>query len=394
MNVQEYPTDINREAIYREVWTEPMTKVAARYGLSDKGLAKICRKLSVPIPGRGFWQRLRAGQSVKPRPLPSSKGAQSVRLASSFNRHSDAGNMAKPKPPEIEQLLAFEALPENYVQVSEKLKRPHELTKATLEALRRGKSLDKNGNVSTYQSGTLDISVSPKQVNRALRILDALVKAFEARGFKVHGRRSYNQSACVSILGEEMEFRIFERLKVNIRDPKPSESRLLPTLKNYPGKVRELVHTGCLALLNSRLSVFSYHYRWVDRPQKPLEDQLNDFLIALYVKVAQIIVQKEAAAEMKKAEEEVRRKLREAEEAAQREIARRNELMDEANQWQTVQNLRRYIAELEAQFVKREGSVEPDSDLAAFLSWAKHLVDAIDPLPRRLQRLAQNPRKV
>src|SRR5262249_19558290 len=66
-------TIYEREKLYQEVWTEPVRDVARRYGLSDVGLAKICQKLGVPVPGRGFWARKAAGETVKQEPLPSQR---------------------------------------------------------------------------------------------------------------------------------------------------------------------------------------------------------------------------------------------------------------------------------------------------------------------------------
>jgi hypothetical protein len=47
----------NREELYEEVWATPMQTLAKKYGISDVGLAKVCRKLSIPVPGRGHWAR-------------------------------------------------------------------------------------------------------------------------------------------------------------------------------------------------------------------------------------------------------------------------------------------------------------------------------------------------
>ena len=60
----------NREELYTEVWKEPMVKVSARYGISDVALAKVCRKLSIPVPGRGHWAKKAQGHAVKTKPLP------------------------------------------------------------------------------------------------------------------------------------------------------------------------------------------------------------------------------------------------------------------------------------------------------------------------------------
>ena len=60
-----------REKLYEEVWKEPVLVVAKRYRVSNVALAKACRKLAVPLPPRGYWARIRAGQKALLRlPLP------------------------------------------------------------------------------------------------------------------------------------------------------------------------------------------------------------------------------------------------------------------------------------------------------------------------------------
>lgn len=41
--------ELTREELYAQVWAEPMTKLAQRYGLSDRGLAKICTRMGIPV---------------------------------------------------------------------------------------------------------------------------------------------------------------------------------------------------------------------------------------------------------------------------------------------------------------------------------------------------------
>lgn len=43
-------TPLSREALYELVWSEPMLKVAPRYGVSSSYLARICVLLNVPRP--------------------------------------------------------------------------------------------------------------------------------------------------------------------------------------------------------------------------------------------------------------------------------------------------------------------------------------------------------
>jgi hypothetical protein len=54
-------TLIKREVLYDEVWAEPMTKVAARYGTTAPKLAKVCDQLDVPHPSSGYWVQLAHG---------------------------------------------------------------------------------------------------------------------------------------------------------------------------------------------------------------------------------------------------------------------------------------------------------------------------------------------
>jgi hypothetical protein len=49
---------VARESLYDEVWAEPMTKVAARHGVSSSFLARVCERLNVPRPARGYCARL------------------------------------------------------------------------------------------------------------------------------------------------------------------------------------------------------------------------------------------------------------------------------------------------------------------------------------------------
>ncbi len=59
-----------RSELYEQVWKDPVRDVARSYGISDVWLAKICRKLSVPRPPRGYWLRMRNGWPEKRLPLP------------------------------------------------------------------------------------------------------------------------------------------------------------------------------------------------------------------------------------------------------------------------------------------------------------------------------------
>jgi hypothetical protein len=60
----------DRAALYEQVWSEPVQDAAKSYRISGVGLGKVCRKLRVPVPPRGYWARVRNGPTVRKPPLP------------------------------------------------------------------------------------------------------------------------------------------------------------------------------------------------------------------------------------------------------------------------------------------------------------------------------------
>jgi hypothetical protein len=64
----------DREELYEKAWKMPMRILAKEYGVSDVALAKTCRKLLVPVPGRGYWAKKAANLPVAVRPrLPEAQ---------------------------------------------------------------------------------------------------------------------------------------------------------------------------------------------------------------------------------------------------------------------------------------------------------------------------------
>ena len=65
-----------RRELFDQVWAEPVMHVAKRIGISDVALAKVCRGMGIPLPGRGHWARKAAGNAPsKPTLGPAKSGA-------------------------------------------------------------------------------------------------------------------------------------------------------------------------------------------------------------------------------------------------------------------------------------------------------------------------------
>ncbi|TVR72095.1 MAG: hypothetical protein EA427_03630 [Spirochaetaceae bacterium] len=94
-----------------------MEKVAKRYGVSGVALAKTCRELKVPLPGRGYWARHKVGKAAKRPPLPPMKDPPRI-----FRQGETEKKSNQTEPPEEPQRLRPEVFREaNRLVEDEKL---------------------------------------------------------------------------------------------------------------------------------------------------------------------------------------------------------------------------------------------------------------------------------
>ncbi len=87
---------LTREELYDRVWSTPMQKLALEFGLSDVGLAKVCKRHKIPRPSRGYWAKLESGKKVQKFPLIQAKDAS---LSCIHFRLTTAREEPKEEPP-------------------------------------------------------------------------------------------------------------------------------------------------------------------------------------------------------------------------------------------------------------------------------------------------------
>jgi hypothetical protein len=103
----------DRAQLMAEVWAEPLTVVARRYGLSNVGIAKLCTRLNIPRPAQGYWAKQAAGKPVPAVPaLPAYTGAPSALLRPTRPATTDS---ATPVDTRLEAVIEFEARAENRI---------------------------------------------------------------------------------------------------------------------------------------------------------------------------------------------------------------------------------------------------------------------------------------
>lgn len=184
---------IPRHELYEQVWSQPMTLLARQYGISDVALAKICRKLSVPYPGRGYWRKKQTGKVAKQLPLPPSADP-AKQLATIFKRR-----LAQPSDhasTQSKEKVQQELTKEQKIEVPDRLVSPHKLLSGRLTQLRSPK-VDKYGAVWSGGLRDLNLRVSPMSLQRALRIMNALFHALESRRYQL-SLEGGAKSSCVS----------------------------------------------------------------------------------------------------------------------------------------------------------------------------------------------------
>jgi hypothetical protein len=165
---------VARETLYEEVWSEPMTAVAARYGVSGSFLARVCSRLSVPRPPRGYWARHAAGKATKRLALPPPRPQDEL----TWNRRGAAPTRVPrplPKPPDA----------------TRRPRRRAAALRPTLHPLIRGArehfdaARERDHYLRPAKKRLVDLVVSKQTLPRALELANALFLALEDRGHSV-----------------------------------------------------------------------------------------------------------------------------------------------------------------------------------------------------------------
>lgn len=92
--VMETSKAVTRQTLYDQVWTHPMVTVAAKYGVSSSYMARVCERLNVPRPARGYWAQLEVGKAPAKPPLPDARVGDDLE----WSRDGDQTHSHRPAP--------------------------------------------------------------------------------------------------------------------------------------------------------------------------------------------------------------------------------------------------------------------------------------------------------
>lgn len=388
-----------RVALYDEIWTDPISTVSKRYGLSDNGLRKICKKLSVPFPPLGYWAKLRAGQKMQRTPLPQHDGPTTVRARpDQYTRRVAESDIEAANREVIE---SDEALPEQRIAPDDGVEWRHRLIRGLAKRLnavdkqievesrpRKGDAgrpkFDRIAFKVTKPGGLLDmgpayaaIVVTPTTRQRALSIADAFFVALEARGFKIALRDDCTVLSCKDVV---MQFRMSEMAEKFDKGAGSETWRALGRLR-ITLRQHGYDHLGPPDM------------RARDEPNASLDEQLNE--LAARLRRAVLGYEEREFARKHDAERARTKELQRqqtawheqiASEAAHREKVAIEALFVEADLSEACEQRRRYLERVEAAARCRGMDVSDQSSIGLWLAWARAACDSLDPLSSRVTK--------
>ncbi len=344
----------DRQELYEKVWQFPLRKLAAEYSLSDVGLAKVCRKLKIPLPGLGHWTKIAHGHSIPRPPLPVVKDlpalARQVREPNSPILAEDA--------PELERIARIEA---GTTPAVTKAMLAHPLVAKTKSALSSARVNDRGVLWAGRDVDCVDVRVSKDCLPRALRILAALLNMLEQEGFQLVVGNKGSESTSAIICGENIRFGVVEKSR---------QIKSATTSGSYTYNRVTLEPTGILSLELWNYCPERLRRAWRDSDRAKIEEQLPA-CIAGMMKIA-LATRSRRDAEEKKEQARQKRidEVRAVLEQIEKEEAKIKGLKREAIAWHRAERIRKYVAEARASAVKD----------AEWVVWAERQADRMDPL--------------
>lgn len=374
--------ELTREELYQKVWATPISRLAKEFGLSDVGLAKICRKMKIPRPPRGYWAKLEAGHKVSKTPLPrwtvgaEKKVSITVREVTT---PAPAQAALQPAQEDVERGIRFERDPRNRIRVGNRASWREQIVQTEERFAHARKS--EWGLLTPQAQYTFAIHVSKDCLERSLNIMSALLEALERRGLKVYPSRQQQHTTVVEILDQTFKVRLFEATRYELLPLNHKQLAALERSGRIFGREHRYVPTGHLVLSIEGLERSGLRRNWQDTQALRLEERLNEFVIGLYKAVryrrnkllVDQIAQRQRQEEAQR-REEARRVWEHKHELIREEKARIGQLHEQANAWHESQRLRAYIQAV------AEGPDGQSEATRTWVAWATSVADRLDPL--------------
>ncbi len=375
-----------RRELYDLVWSTPISTLAEQFELSDRGLAKICARYHVPVPGRGYWAKVEAGQPATKTPLWKTDNpaldtihvggvkqqvnpyvAFAIEAAQKAVENAKITKAASPEPLDPQPEAAVDATP---VKIFEPVKRPHTSVSGLALELKDARP-DQHGEISVP-----GIRIHKDSRTRVIAFLHHLAVALEPSGISLS---QGDQGLKVAIPPEDINFEITEGRRREKHEPTPGELKK----KQDFDRRREIANRrGQWLQWETFWPEYDYHYsgklafeihNWADGARKKWSDGKHQTVESLLDGIADGLLYHLAF-------EKARREEQEEDERRRKHMAHRRDL--HAKRQEREAKRIRFIADLAAYH-------EEAAHLGATIENASRVLDQAEPEYHRMVHWAQ-----
>jgi hypothetical protein len=354
--------------IYNYVWTTPLSKLATDWNINPTLLGKLCDEHSIPRPPNGYWVKISLGQSL-PRPeLPNTvKPDDTINLTHVLKKRGVQSSI--------------ESVPINKVKVPKALHRPHRMTQVAKELYKKSRFRHGRLMEGAWLGETYRISVSPACFQRALKIMDTLVKEFERRGWTFEVKRSdYKRQPENTICVDN------NILTIKLREKLKQAKRTLTTEEETEKEKRGYVYhekvnepTGELMLILEHQVKSVSNPTLNDNKRYLVEDKLGfffDWIIEAFEVASENKIKRRKEDELRQKQSEFAAQLKILVEEQESKI---EELFSNFNKWQKVEQGRLFIKAVETKMAE-QGPLTKNQNI--WLEWANNILTLADPIEK------------
>jgi len=397
-----------RRKIFDEVWEKPITTLARKYGISDSALRKRCIRLEIPLPPKGHWEKVKSGKEVSIKPeLPSleidNRQEKEITLQQqeTVELRVDLDNGDKEfkkwcnKIKVCKKVNFYNPLISEYQnEIDYRKKRDEE--HRFHEAFRYSYDLNFQRSQSKvpYRNNkvVLPIDVSDIQLNRALRIMETIIRYINELGGQVMVCNGDEDNATLAVFKTSFSFKLKE-IKNKYRSilgQSDARKSIKPMYEKVPTGFFEIEIAEILSRKGS--NTLPNVLKFTESADRPMEDQIGNIFI-LIREISEVLKQKlrieEKEQQLKLAEarreqeirKEIKRREEEIEERKHRKLALIESIDQQMNEWFNVQKMKKYIRELE-DYVSTRVDNEEKELLAIYINLIKRKAAIKNPIDK------------
>ncbi len=259
------------------------------------------------------------------------------------------------------------------VAVPATLVKPDPLVRALRDAL-RGKSFEHYGRLCVHDPSLPTVQVHRENVPRALRLVDATVKAARKLGYEFKVHEAYQQrSLHLVVEGEPVQFGVWEK----------SRQERIPPPKGAPrwDTGRLVYHsTGQISLGLGHKYSAPYRRLLGDTARIRAEDRVGEFLVGVHAEASMQRAERERIHQAQLEREREAEAVRAREREWDIEKARREALVAQADALATSRRVSAFVDEVEHRATVAILSDEETEALSGWVQWAREHAGRLDPL--------------